>query len=163
MAGGILDKMTSVFFQTEEEEDALKPDEMDQMARNAEKNVWQEGDVKKAQRNQIMAIPGGATPKKACEMVLVRAHDYDGDLKSIAQSVKDQKVVIVNMEELDRMSAQRMVDFLAGAVFALGGETQKVSGSTWLFSSSQVDLAGQIMEQEVESLMAQDTTPVWRR
>lgn len=165
MAGGILNKMTSVFFQ-EEEEEALKPEEMDQMAKTAEKDVWQEQDPKRARRNQIMAIPGGgaAAPKKACEMVLVRARDYN-ELPNIAQSIKDQKVVIVNMEELDRMTSQRMVDFLAGAVFALGGETQKVSGSTYLFSSNQVGLEGQIMEQEVQAFVAaeQDYTPSWRR
>lgn len=161
MAGGILNKVTSVFFQ-EEDEDALKPEEMDQMAQTAEKDVWQEQDPKKARRNQIMAIPGNATPKKACEMVLVRAHSYE-ELQNIAQNVKDQKVAIVNFEELDKETAQRMVDFLSGAVFALGGETKKVSGSTFLFSSSQVDLAGQIMEQDVQAMAEADNTPLWRR
>lgn len=162
MAGGIFNKMQSVFFETEDE-DTLKPEEMDQMARTAEKNVWQETDVKKAQRNQIMAIPGNATPKKACEMVLVRARDYD-ELKNIAQTIKEQKVPIVNFEDLDKATAQRMVDFLSGAVFALDGETKKVSGSTFVFSSSRVDLEGQIMDQEVQAMAeAQDNTPSWRR
>lgn len=162
MAGGILNKMTSVFFQ-EEEEDALKPEEMDQMAKTAEKDVWHEADPKKVRRNQIMAIPGGAAEKKACEMVLVKARDYDTDLGPFAQYVKEQKVLIVNMQDLDKMSAQRMVDFLSGAVFALGGETQKVSSSTYLFSSSQVGLEGQIMEKEVLAMEEQDLTPSWRR
>lgn len=160
---GVWNKVTSVFFQ-EEEDDTLKPEEMDQIAAAAEKDVWQEQDPKKARRNQVMAIPGNATPKKACEMVLVKAKAYD-DLQNIAQNIKDQKVVIVNFEELDKETAQRMVDFLSGAVFALNGEPKKVSGSTFLFSSSQVDLAGQIMDPEVQAFSgAAAETPVsWRR
>lgn len=165
MAGKVWDKVTSVFFQ-EEDEDALKPEEMNQMAQSAEKDVWQENDPKRARRNQIMAIPGGAAAttasKAACEMVLTRVHSYD-DLEEMATNVKNHKAVLANMEELDAMTAMRMVDYLAGAVFAMDGRCEKVSGATYLFSPSQVDLAGQIMENEVESLMAQETTPVWRR
>lgn len=161
MAGGVWNKFTNVFFQ-EEEEETLRPDEMDQMAKTAEKDVWQEADPKKARRNQIMAIPGNATPKKACEMVLVKPQSY-GELPNIAKNIREQKVLIVNMQDVDNLTAQRMVDFLAGAVFALGGETQKVSASTYLFSSSQVGLEGQIMEKEVQAMEEQDYTPSWRR
>ncbi len=163
---GVWNKVTSVFFQEEEDEN-LSQEEMDTLSASAEKDVWQENDIKKARRNQIMAIPGNATPKKdkACEMVLVKAKAYD-DLQSIAKSIKEQKVVIVNFEDMDKETAQRMVDFLSGAVFALDGEPKKVSGSTFLFSSSQVDLAGQIMDPEVQAFSGSDSNPGfggWRR
>lgn len=166
---GVWNKVTSVFFQEEEEEN-LNQEEMDTLSAAAEKDVWQENDVKKARRNQIMAIPGNATPKKdkACEMVLVKAKAYD-DLQSIARNIKEQKVVIVNFEDMDKETAQRMVDFLSGAVFALDGDSKKVSGSTFLFSSSQVDLAGQIMEPEVQAFSGNENNAApggfggWRR
>lgn len=169
---GVWDKVTNMFFQEEEEEnEALNQEEMNTLATAAPKDVWQENDVKKARRNQIMAIPGNATPKKdkTCEMVLVRAKRYE-DLLSIARNIKEQKVVIVNLEDMDKATSQRMVDFLSGAVFALDGATQKVSGSTFLFSSSQVDLAGQIMDPEVQAFSGNEAggnmpgnTPSWRR
>lgn len=151
---GVWNKVTNMFFPEEEEENEnLNQQEMDTLSAAAPKDVWQENDVKKARRNQIMAIPGNATPKKdkACEMVLVKAKAYE-DLENIAMNIREQKVVIVNFEEIDKETAQRMVDFLSGAVFALDGKTKKVSGSTFLFSSSQVDLAGQIMESEAQAL-----------
>ena len=161
---GVWDKVTSVFF-SEEEDEALKPEEMDKIAATAEKDIWQEQDAKKARRNQVMAIPGGNTAaagsKKACEMVLFKAKSYD-DLQNIAQSIKEQKVVIVNFEELDKVTAQRMVDYLAGAVFALSGESKKVSGSTFLFSSSQVGVNGQIMDAEVQAFSESGSYP-WQR
>jgi cell division inhibitor SepF len=96
-------------------------------------------------------------------MVLVKAKSYD-ELQGIAKNIKDQKVVIVNFEEMDKETAQRMVDFLSGAVFALEGQPKKVSGSTFLFSTSQVDLAGQIMDPEVQSFSgADDASMSWRR
>lgn len=143
---GVWNKMTSVFFQDEEEE-SLNQEEMDTLSAAAEKDVWQEADAKKARRSQLMAIPGASAAKKNCDMVLVKAKAYD-DLQGIARSIKEQKVVIVNFEDMDKETAQRMVDFLSGAVFALDGESKKVSGSTFVFGSNQVNMAGQIMDGE---------------
>ena len=151
---GAWSKFSSIFFQ-DEEEDSLNQEEMDELAKGAKKDVWQEPDVQKARRPQVMAIPTASEAKKSYEMVLVKAKAYD-DLQSIARNIKEQKVVIVNFEDMDKETAQRMVDFLSGAVFALDGEPKKVSGSTFLFSSSQVDLAGQIMDPEVQAFCGAD-------
>lgn len=163
MAGGVWNKVTSVFFQ-EEDEDALRPEEMDEMSKTAEKDVWQEQDPKKARRNQIMAIPSNTAESGYSPMKLVRVHSYD-ELHSMATHIKEHKSVIANMEDMDKMTAQRMVDYLCGAVFAMGGRVEQVSGSTFLFSSDKVGLEGQIMEQEAQAFAAaeQDDTPIWRR
>ena len=79
------------------------------------------------------------------EMVLIRATSYD-DMQDIANNIKEQKIVVVNFEDMDKALAQRMVDFLSGAVCALDGMPKKVSGGTFIFSSSRVDLSGQIMD-----------------
>ena len=81
------------------------------------------------------------------EMVLVKATSYD-DMQEIANHIKDRKVAVVNFEEMDKEVAQRMVDFLSGATFALDGVPRKVSGGTFIFSSSNVDMSGQIMERD---------------
>ena len=52
---------------------------------------------------------------------------------------------------MDKDVAQRMVDFLSGATFALDGVPRKVSGGTFIFSSSQVDVSGQIMTKDGNS------------
>lgn len=91
-----------------------------------------------------MAIP---TQPKTTEMVLLKAGSYD-DLQGIARHIKERRVVIVNFEEMPKDVAQRMVDFLSGAVFALDGAPKKVSGGTFLFSASHIDLSGQIMTSD---------------
>ena len=79
------------------------------------------------------------------EIVLFKAVTYD-DMQEIARTIKERKIAVVNFEDMDKAVAQRMVDFLSGAAFALDGVPRKVSGGTFIFSSSQVDMSGQIME-----------------
>ena len=160
---GVWNKMTSVFFQEEEDDDEVMETEAKKEQEPQEKDVWQEPDLRKAKKTQIVSIPNHTMPKKSMEMVLVKAKSYD-DMQSIAKNIKDRKVVIVNFEDMDKETAQRMVDFLSGAVFGLDGMPKKVSGSTFLFSSSQVDLEGQIME-DTSSAFAESTSSynIWKR
>ena len=150
---GIWDKITGVFF---DEDDDYEEDEVVEETPQRKRDVWTEEQpapthrTRSSRRNsQIVSMPNAAA-RKSMEMVLVRAKAYD-EMPEIAQSIKARKVVIVNFDDMDKETAQRMVDFLSGAVFALDGMPKKVSGNTFLFSSSQVDLEGQIMEAEAQT------------
>ncbi|MGI6360917.1 MAG: cell division protein SepF [Bacillota bacterium] len=106
---------------------------------------------KRSSKNNMINIPTRANQDRHAgymEMILIRAKSYD-DMQEIANNIKEEKVVVVNFEDMDKGLAQRMVDFLSGAVFALDGMPKKVSGGTFIFSSSKVDLSGQIMEDGV--------------
>lgn len=144
MTGGIWRKLSSIFFQ--DDENYLNMEEMNNLSTETPKDIWYEPNLPKMKQPRIRAVPTASETKKDFEIVLIDAMNYN-DLESIAINIKKQKVVIVNFMELDNGKVQRMVDFLSGAVFALDGKTKRVSDSTFMFSSSQVDLSGQIMEQ----------------
>ena len=120
---------------------------MNPLSSQTPSDVWHEPSLPKMKQPQTHTVPAAATPQKDYEIVLIEAKKYN-DLESIARNIKEQKVVIVNFVLQNSADVQRMVDFLIGAVFALDGETKRISNNSFLFSSSQVDLAGQIMEQK---------------
>ena len=145
---GFMNKMSGIFFKEEEDDEqstaeisAPQPAVMPN-----ERVIWNEREAKRAdKKNNIVTVPNS---NQAMEMVLIKATSYD-DLQEIAANIKKRRVVVVNFEEMDQLTAQRMVDFLSGAVFALDGQPKKVSGGTFIFSSSSVDLSGQIVESEI--------------
>lgn len=143
---GFLDKVSGIFFREEDDlpEDhyIAKNEERAPIAMPNERSLWNEREGGRHKKNNILAIPNR---ESAMEMVLIKAASYD-DLQEIAGHIKDRRVVVVNFEDMDKDTAQRMVDFLSGAVFSLDGQPKKVSGGTFIFSSSNVDLSGQIME-----------------
>lgn len=111
---------------------------------------------KKPKKSNLIAVPSRKNPSDNLEIVLFKATSYE-DMQDIARHIKERKVAVVNFEEMDKDVAQRMVDFLSGAVFALDGVPRKVSGGTFIFSCSQVDLSGKIMEHDSE-FDAEDVT-----
>lgn len=158
---GFMDKMSNIFFKTveeDEEEDMVMQPQAQAVERPTipltsprsvardGRDIWGEPEPRKNKKSNLMSIP---TQNKTLDMVLIKAESYD-DMQTIAQHIKEERVVIVNFEDMSKDVAQRMVDFLSGAVFALDGVPKKVSGGTFLFSSRNVDLTGKIMDGEGE-------------
>ena len=139
---GIWRRIFGIFFQDDEE--GL---DMEELSMEAPQDVWHELKHPELKRPQVQAVPCSSEAKKDYEIVIIDVKD-NNDLENIARKIKEQKVIIVNFMLQNSTDVQRMLDFFSGAVFALDSETKRISDASFLFSSSRVDLSGQIMEQK---------------
>jgi len=144
---GFLDKMSEFFFKSDEDNDtqAEQTVSLEDPLSRGEQSRPRYPEKKTVKKSNLIAVPSKKTGEENMEIVLFRAASYD-DMQEIARHIKERKVAIVNFEDMDKAVAQRMVDFLSGAAFALDGVPRKVSGGTFVFSSAQVDMSGKIME-----------------
>jgi len=77
------------------------------------------------------------------KVVVYQPLSFD-DTQSIVDNIKNRKPVVVNLESLDIDLAQRVLDFLSGAVYALDGTIQKVSRGIFVLAPNNVDITGNI-------------------
>lgn len=68
------------------------------------------------------------------------------DAKDICNNLKANRSIVMNVEEIETQTAQRIVDFLSGAVYSLDGNIQKVSSGIFLATPNSVDILGDIKE-----------------
>lgn len=87
------------------------------------------------------------------KVVLIEPLSFD-EVQSIVDQLKNHKSVIVNVETLDKEIAKRMVDFLSGATYALGGNMQKVSSGIFIFAPSNIEITGS-MRDEINDKMSE--------
>ena len=92
----------------------------------------------------------GATNKQ--EVVLFRPGNFN-DTSKAADDLRNRKAVIVNMENVDKAMARRVVDFLSGCVYALDGDVKKIAQSAYLFCPHNMEIQGDLesLQAEVES------------
>jgi cell division inhibitor SepF len=62
------------------------------------------------------------------------------DARSIALAVREQRTVVLQLDQLDPIEAQRVVDFVSGAVHALEGQSERMGATTFLFAPAGVVL-----------------------
>lgn len=86
------------------------------------------------------------------EVVLFHPANFN-DTSKAADDLRNRKAVIVNMENVDKAMARRVVDFLSGCAYALDGTVKKVAQSTYLFCPHNMDVVGDLenLQAEVES------------
>ena len=86
------------------------------------------------------------------EVVLFRPNSFN-DTSKAADDLRNRRAVIVNMENVDKAMARRVVDFLSGCVYALDGDVKKIAQSAYLFCPHNMDIVGDLeaLQAEVES------------
>ena len=97
-------------------------------------------------------VNGRASAANKQEVVLFRPGSFN-DTSKAADDLRSRKAVIVNMENVDKAMARRVVDFLSGCVYALDGDVKKIAQSAYLFCPHNMDIVGDLetLQAEVES------------
>ena len=101
---------------------------------------------------QVLNMNSSASATNKQEVVLFRPNSFN-DTSKAADDLRSRKAVIVNMENVDKAMARRVVDFLSGCVYALDGDVKKIAQSAYLFCPHNMDIVGDLetLQAEVES------------
>ena len=86
------------------------------------------------------------------QVVLFRPTSFNDPSKA-ADDLRSKKAVIVNMENVDKAMARRVIDFLSGCAYALDGKVKKIAQATYLFCPFNMDVVGDLetLQSEVEN------------
>lgn len=79
-------------------------------------------------------------PKKEIEKpsMLVRYTPTSfSETKDIAKELKNNNVVIIDISKLSKVEAVRMIDFVSGVLFAVGGKYKRLVSKTYLIAPNE--------------------------
>lgn len=100
----------------------------------------------KKQEKESKVVNLHSTPQQSkYRMIVYQPVSYD-DTQNIIDNLKSKKPVIVNLESLDQDVAQRTLDFMSGAVYAINGNIHKISRGIFVLAPINVDISGNVPE-----------------
>ena len=79
------------------------------------------------------------------KMMLLEPRAYS-ESQQIADYLKNRNAVVVNLKRVTPDQAKRIVDFLYGTIYAIGGDLQKLGGGIFLCTPNNVNVEGNISE-----------------
>ena len=79
------------------------------------------------------------------KMMLLEPRAYS-ESQQIADYLKNRSSVVVNLKRVTPDQAKRIVDFLYGTIYAIGGDLQKLGGGIFLCTPNNVNVEGNISE-----------------
>ena len=108
----------------------------------------------------VRAMPVDTSINPAAAPTSARVHvvapSRFGDAKEIADRLKDNRPVIVNLQMADRDLQRRMIDFCSGVTYALSGEMEKVADQVFLLAPTNVKVSDEERQRLVERGFGRD-------
>lgn len=94
------------------------------------------------------------------KMILLEPRAYS-ESQQIADHLKKKNTVVVNMKRVTPDQAKRIVDFLSGTVYAIGGDLQKIGGGIFLCTPKNVNVEGSISDDDNKGKKKEELELEW--
>ena len=86
-------------------------------------------------------------PAGTGKMILLEPRAFS-ESQQIADHLKKRNTVVVNMKRVTPEHAKRIIDFLSGTVYAIGGDLQKIGVGIFLCTPKNVNVEGAITDED---------------
>ncbi|GAA0723916.1 cell division protein SepF [Clostridium malenominatum] len=86
-------------------------------------------------QGKVVSIHTASTAK----VVIIKPATYD-EVIDICDNLKNRKIIVVNSTGLEQKTAQRLLDFISGATYALAGSLEEVEKGIYIVSPSNVEV-----------------------
>ena len=80
------------------------------------------------------------------KMILLEPRAYS-ESQQIVDHLRNRNTVVVNLKRVTSDQAKRIVDFLSGTIYAIGGDIQKIGGGIFLCTPNNVNIQGSISDE----------------
>ncbi len=154
---GILNKIGDMIFgpeeYTDEMEEVAEKESKNDLRKEEKKDYFSSRDDYKKEEDRDFLRPAGKkgkvvniTSTTQFKVVVLQPETFE-EAREIADNLKSNKPVIVNLEKIEKEQARRMVDFVSGASYALGGDIQKISNMIFLVTPYNVGILGDFKDE----------------
>ncbi len=92
---------------------------------------------------------GSISSGASLEMKVVKPERFD-EVQMIGEHLLARRTVVLNLEDTNKETTKRIIDFLGGVVFAIQGKVRKVANATYVVTPKNVEVSSEQAEQPVE-------------
>lgn len=98
--------------------------------------------------------------KTGNKMILMEPRAYS-ESQQIADHLKNRNTVVVNLKRVTAAQAKRIIDFLSGCVYSIGGKMQNIGVGIYLCTPKNVNIQGKISNDTEKTKNDDDSEIEW--
>ena len=91
-------------------------------------------------------------PTSSSRIKIMRPTDIN-DSTNVANEIKEGRLVIFDVGQIDNEEARRIVDFMSGAAYGVNGKVRRVSEGIFVAAPKNIDITGDTMKEHVKNGM----------
>jgi cell division inhibitor SepF len=98
--------------------------------------------------------------KTGNKMILMEPRAYS-ESQQIADHLKNRNSVVVNLKRVTSAQAKRIIDFLSGCIYSIGGKMQKIGVGIYLCTPKNVNIQGKISDDTEKAKSEEENEAEW--
>ena len=89
------------------------------------------------------------------KMILLEPRAYS-ESQQISDHLKKRNTIVVNLKRVTPEQAKRIVDFLTGTLYAIGGNMQKLGSGIFLCTPKNINVQGKMTDEEDKKIRSKN-------
>lgn len=89
------------------------------------------------------AGPSMSLGANALELKVVRPERFQ-NVTQIADHLLNRRTVVLNLEMTNKETSRRIIDFLTGVAYSIGGQLKNVANNTYVITPSNIDVSNDV-------------------
>lgn len=139
----------------EEEEEVEHPKKPILSFRRKKKDTAEQEETEESE-NRVIPFHGR---QEEGEIVKVIKPQEFNEAQIVADFLKEGKTIVVNLEGIEISQAQRIIDFIGGASFAVDGSLKAISNNIFIVAPGNIEVSGDLRDEIIsESMLSPELT-----
>lgn len=101
--------------------------------------------VTRMERTTLNKVVPIRTTAKGLEVCIMKPTTFE-DSQEICDTLLTGRATVINLEGFDDKLAQRTMDFISGAVYAINGKLHRISNCIFIVSPDTIDISGDYLD-----------------
>lgn len=134
---------------SEEETDEEQPKKPVLSFRRKKKEKEEEPDP---EESESRVIPFHGRQEEGESVKVIKPQEFN-EAQIVADFLKEGKTIVVNLEGIEISQAQRIIDFIGGASFAVDGSLKAISNNIFIVAPGNIEVSGDLRDEIISDSM----------
>lgn len=133
-----------------EEDEEVQPKRPILSFRRKKKDLEEPEDESEESESRVIPFYGR---QEEGEIVKVIKPQEFNEAQIVADFLKEGKTIVVNLEGIEISQAQRIIDFIGGASFAVDGSLKAISNNIFIVAPGNIEVSGDLRDEIISDSM----------
>lgn len=96
--------------------------------------------------NKLVSINNRNNRSNSNQVYVIKPQEFN-EAQKVTDYLKSGVTIVINMEGIEVHAAQRIIDFIGGACYALDGSLQAISANIFVAAPHNIDVTGDLRDE----------------
>ncbi|MDE5862935.1 MAG: cell division protein SepF [Lachnospiraceae bacterium] len=102
--------------------------------------------AKPASPSKLVSINSRNNNRSSNQVIVIKPQEFN-EAQRVTDYLKEGRTIIINMEGIEVHAAQRIIDFIGGACYALDGSLQAISANIFIAAPDNIEVSGDLRDE----------------